>query len=134
MGKAIYLLPKKVTITEGFPASYEVPEGSSGGSLKVYYVDGKRDRGEIHFSVPDQQKNGFEQYHVTRDLGGKNAQIWYRNGTIDLIWNEDGSAKDKENIVIKLPSFEEGQFKTWIATNREKCDKAAAEFWTIMNA
>lgn len=70
-------LANKVRIAEGFPADYEMPEGSD----KVYYVDANREEGEIHFTVPTNQIE-FDSYHVSRVYSGKNGQIWYKKGDI----------------------------------------------------
>ena len=119
-------LANKVRIAEGFPALYEVPEGSD----KVYYVDADRERGEIHFTVPTSRPE-FESYHVSRVYSGKNVQIWYKKGELTTKWNGE---QQVDNINIQgLPGREVAEFEQWYKTNRDNCNKAAADFWNKMN-
>jgi hypothetical protein len=117
-------LAQEVEITQGFPGTYQWNRGIS------YYKNGDVSQGEIHFSLPG-TSGTFKTYHISRDYGGKNAQIWYKEGKLDQKW--DGEKNVDKIETINLPGSEQSQFWGWYKINKGNCDKAAAEFWTILN-
>jgi len=117
-------LAQEVEITQGFPGAYIWNRGIS------YYLNGDPSQGEIHFSLPG-MSGTFETYHVSRDYGGKNAQIWYKEGVLDK--KGPGNNRVDKIEIINLPATEQAVFWKWYNINKDKCHKAAAEFWTILN-
>ncbi len=115
MTKKIKDLKHEVKLTDEFDGTYKWKGGTS------YYLNGNSSSGEIHFSINGGNNDDFKGFHITRSIGGLNAQVFFTGATMQV---HSGSPK-----LNNVPTAEKLLWNTWWTANKDKVKKAGAEFW-----
>ena len=116
MAPKIGQLAVQVQINQGFPGNYVWKGGTS------YYLNGEKNTGDIHFSVPGNEVDDFTSFHITPQvLDGTNVGIWFHGET----WSN--------NNTNNLPTHKKDTWETWWRENQLKVKQAAADFWNKLS-
>jgi hypothetical protein len=86
----------------------------------VYWLNGNKNTGQIHFTVNHTDYQTFVSFHITRDITGSNVAIWYNKGI-------------RSEPQPFLPDGKKPIWKMWWDANKASCDNAATQFWNALN-